>query len=133
MVTTIAVRYPNGRIPTSVSTIPAKIIKSQALTKNSGPAAMSLKNASTINHRSQLALIAASAAAVILAAVGIALLIHGGTSSESGVQGSGSGLIQVTATTSLDAAVPGTGAIVYSGNPPQVTSSVTGNGTVTRG
>jgi hypothetical protein len=45
----------------------------------------------------------------------------------------GSGLIQVTATTSLDAAVPGTGAIVYSGNPPQVTSSVTGSGTVTRG
>jgi Putative auto-transporter adhesin, head GIN domain len=45
----------------------------------------------------------------------------------------GAGLIQVTATTSLDAAVPGTGAIVYSGNPPQVTSSVTGVGTVTRG
>jgi hypothetical protein len=45
----------------------------------------------------------------------------------------GSGLIQVRATTSLDAAVPGTGAIVYSGNPPQVTSSVTGTGTVTRG
>jgi hypothetical protein len=45
----------------------------------------------------------------------------------------GSGLIQVTATTSLDAAVPGTGAIVYSGNPAQVTSSVTGVGTVTRG
>jgi hypothetical protein len=31
----------------------------------------------------------------------------------------GSGLIQVTPTTSLDAAVPGTGAIVYSGNPPR--------------
>ena len=45
----------------------------------------------------------------------------------------GAGLIQVTATTSLDAAVPGTGAIVYSGNPPRVTSSVTGVGTVTRG
>jgi len=45
----------------------------------------------------------------------------------------GSGLIQVTATTSLDAAVPGTGAIVYNGNPSQVTSSVTGAGTVTRG
>jgi hypothetical protein len=48
MVTTIAVMYPNGRIPTSMATIPAKSIKSQALTKNSGPAAMSLKNASTI-------------------------------------------------------------------------------------
>ena len=45
----------------------------------------------------------------------------------------GSGLIQVTATNSLDAAVPGTGAIVYTGNPPRVTSSVTGTGTVTRG
>ena len=43
----------------------------------------------------------------------------------------GSGLIQVNATTSLDAAVPGTGAIVYSGNPPQVTTSVTGTGAVT--
>jgi hypothetical protein len=45
----------------------------------------------------------------------------------------GSGLIQVTATTSLDAAVPGSGAIIYGGNPPQVTTSVTGSGTVTRG
>jgi len=46
---------------------------------------------------------------------------------------SGSGLIQVTATTSLDASVPGTGEIIYSGNPSQVTTSVTGTGTVTRG
>jgi len=45
----------------------------------------------------------------------------------------GSGLIQVTATTSLDAAVPGSGTIIYSGNPPQVTTSVTGSGTVTSG
>jgi hypothetical protein len=45
----------------------------------------------------------------------------------------GSGLIQVTATKSLDAAVPGTGAIVYTGNPPQVASSITGTGTVTPG
>lgn len=44
----------------------------------------------------------------------------------------GTGLIQVTATTSLDAAVPGTGAIIYSGDPPQVTTSITGTGTVTR-
>lgn len=45
----------------------------------------------------------------------------------------GSGLIQVTATTSLHAEVPGTGAITYSGNPSQVTSSVTGTGAITRG
>ena len=45
----------------------------------------------------------------------------------------GSGLIQVTATTSLDAAVPGTGTIVYSGSPAQVTTSVTGTGAITRG
>jgi len=46
---------------------------------------------------------------------------------------SGSVLIQVTATASLDASVPGSGTIVYSGNPPQVTTSVTGSGAVTRG
>jgi len=45
----------------------------------------------------------------------------------------GSGLIQVTATTSLDAAIPGDGTIVYGGNPPQVTTSVTGSGSVVRG
>jgi hypothetical protein len=45
MVTTIEVTYPKGRMPTSVSTIPAKIIKIHALTKNNGPAARSLKNA----------------------------------------------------------------------------------------
>jgi hypothetical protein len=50
MVTTIAVMYPNGWIPTSVPTMPAKIIKSQALTKNNGPAAKSLKNVSMFNH-----------------------------------------------------------------------------------
>jgi Putative auto-transporter adhesin, head GIN domain len=55
------------------------------------------------------------------------------TASEVHAVVSGSGLIQVTATTSLDASVPGTGAIVYSGNPSQVTSSVTGTGAVTRG
>jgi Putative auto-transporter adhesin, head GIN domain len=42
----------------------------------------------------------------------------------------GSGLIQVNATASLDAAVPGSGMIMYSGNPPHVTTSVTGTGTV---
>jgi hypothetical protein len=46
---------------------------------------------------------------------------------------SGSGLIQLTATRSLDAAVPGSGTIIYGGNPPQVATSVTGSGTVTRG
>jgi hypothetical protein len=46
---------------------------------------------------------------------------------------SGSGLIRVTATASLDASVRGQGAIVYSGNPPRVTTSVTGTGAVTRG
>ena len=45
---------------------------------------------------------------------------------------SGTGLIQVTATTSLNAAVPGTGEIIYTGNPPQVTTSITGTGTITR-
>jgi Putative auto-transporter adhesin, head GIN domain len=45
----------------------------------------------------------------------------------------GSGLIQVTATASLDAAVPGSGAIIYGGDPAQVITSVTGSGTVTRG
>ena len=46
---------------------------------------------------------------------------------------SGSGLIQVTATASLDAAVPGSGSIVYGGDPAQVNTSVTGSGTITRG
>lgn len=45
----------------------------------------------------------------------------------------GSGLIQITARTSLDASVPGTGAIVYGGNPSRVTTSITGTGAITRG
>ena len=45
----------------------------------------------------------------------------------------GSGLIHVTATTSLDAAVPGDGSITYAGHPPQVTTSVTGTGSIARG
>lgn len=44
---------------------------------------------------------------------------------------SGSGSIFVTATRSLDASVAGTGAIVYTGNPPDVTRSVTGSGEIT--
>ena len=46
---------------------------------------------------------------------------------------SGSGRILVRATNSLDAAVPGSGAIIYSGNPAHVTTSITGNGAVTAG
>jgi hypothetical protein len=45
----------------------------------------------------------------------------------------GSGLIRVTATASLNATVSGSGAIIYSGNPPQVTRSITGTGTVIPG
>jgi hypothetical protein len=46
---------------------------------------------------------------------------------------SGSGRIHVTATSKLDAAVPGSGVIVYSGAPTQVTTSVTGSGAVVNG
>ena len=46
---------------------------------------------------------------------------------------SGSGTIFVTATQSLDAKVPGSGAVLYSGNPAQVTTSITGSGAVTPG
>ena len=42
----------------------------------------------------------------------------------------GSGRILVTATNSINASVPGSGAIFYRGDPPQVTTSVTGSGTV---
>lgn len=43
---------------------------------------------------------------------------------------SGSGSIFLTATKSLDASVPGAGAILYVGNPRDVTKSVTGTGTI---
>jgi putative autotransporter adhesin-like protein len=46
---------------------------------------------------------------------------------------SGSGSIFVTATHSLDAKVPGSGAILYSGNPSHVATSITGSGAVTPG
>lgn len=49
MVTTIAVTYPNGWIPTSVRAIPAKIINTHALTKNMGPADTTLKKLRTAN------------------------------------------------------------------------------------
>ena len=44
---------------------------------------------------------------------------------------SGSGSIFTTATTSLDASVSGSGAILYAGNPQDVTKSVTGSGAIT--
>jgi hypothetical protein len=44
---------------------------------------------------------------------------------------SGSGSIFITATKSLDASVSGSGAILYTGNPQDVTKSVTGNGAIT--
>jgi hypothetical protein len=44
---------------------------------------------------------------------------------------SGSGSIFVTATERLDASVPGSGAIVYTGDPQDVTKSVTGSGAIT--
>jgi hypothetical protein len=43
---------------------------------------------------------------------------------------SGSGRIVVTATQSLDASVPGIGSIVYSGNPKEVATSITGTGSI---
>ena len=42
----------------------------------------------------------------------------------------GSGSIVLTATRSLDASIPGSGTIVYAGNPAQVTKSVPGSGTI---
>jgi hypothetical protein len=46
---------------------------------------------------------------------------------------SGSGLLLITATARLDASVPGSGAILHSGNPGDVTTSITGSGAITRG
>ena len=46
---------------------------------------------------------------------------------------SGSGLLRITATERLDASVPGNGAILYSGDPADVATNITGNGAVTRG
>jgi hypothetical protein len=46
---------------------------------------------------------------------------------------SGSGSIFVTATASLDAEVTGSGAILYSGNPQEVTKSIAGTGAITGG
>jgi len=46
---------------------------------------------------------------------------------------SGSGSVFVTATESLDASVPGSGAIIYAGSPQDVTKSITGTGAITGG
>ena len=46
---------------------------------------------------------------------------------------SGSGRILVNPTEMLDASVPGTGAIIYVGNPAHVTTDITGSGAVTQG
>lgn len=40
-------------------------------------------------------------------------------------------MIGATATESLDASVPGSGAIVYGGDPNDVTKTVTGSGAIT--
>ncbi len=45
----------------------------------------------------------------------------------------GSGSIFITVTKSLDASISGSGAIVYTGNPQDVTRSVTGSGAITGG
>ncbi len=44
----------------------------------------------------------------------------------------GSGRIDVTATRSLDASIPGTGAIAYGGDPANVATNVSGTGAITR-
>ena len=44
----------------------------------------------------------------------------------------GAGRIDLTATRALDASVPGTGAIVYGGDPAHVTTRITGTGAITR-
>jgi hypothetical protein len=46
---------------------------------------------------------------------------------------SGDGSIMLTATHSLTATVSGTGTVLYGGNPPRVTQTVTGSGTITPG
>jgi hypothetical protein len=45
---------------------------------------------------------------------------------------SASGDIHLSAMHSLDASVPGSGAILYGGNPRHLTTSVTGSGEITR-
>jgi Putative auto-transporter adhesin, head GIN domain len=56
--------------------------------------------------------------------------LQGVVAQEAHAELSGTGRIAVNATESLDASVPGTGSIEYSGNPPQVRKSVDGVGSV---
>jgi Putative auto-transporter adhesin, head GIN domain len=56
--------------------------------------------------------------------------LQGVVAQEAHAKLSGTGRIAVNATESLDASVPGTGSIEYSGNPPQVRKSVDGVGSV---
>jgi hypothetical protein len=94
-------------------------------------------------HRTYLALTMVLTAVLVLAMIVVAVLVHGGGSSTNGIQGSGVPVTQTRtvagftgldlATTSLDAEIPGSGMIVYGGNPPQVSTSVAGSGSVIRG
>ena len=45
----------------------------------------------------------------------------------------GDGSIMLTATRSLTATISGTGTVLYGGNPPRVTRTVTGSGTISAG
>ena len=56
--------------------------------------------------------------------------LHGLAAREVSAILSGTGRIVVTATNSLDASVPGTGTIVYAGDPATITRSITGTGTI---
>lgn len=56
--------------------------------------------------------------------------LHGLVARTVAAQLPGSGEIEVYAVDSLDADVSGTGSVIYAGDPPQVTSTVTGTGAV---
>ena len=58
------------------------------------------------------------------------MTMHGLVAQAVEVQLSGSGEVQVYATRSLDAAVSGSGSVIYAGNPRHVTRTVTGSGAV---
>jgi hypothetical protein len=57
-------------------------------------------------------------------------LLSGLTAQDAKAAISGSGSIMLSATRNLRATVAGTGSIIYGGNPPDVTSRVTGTGTI---
>jgi hypothetical protein len=60
-------------------------------------------------------------------------LLHGLIARDADAALGGDGTIMLTATRSLTARISGTGTILYGGNPPHVTQTVTGTGTVTGG